>query len=99
VNSVVQPCLAQVDWRALYRAAVLETQGAAIPQRVSEAETAVLTRGQEISYDGSAEEKEELEDALYILRAFRRALEHSGSEYSLSQWESVTRSGMQIIHI
>jgi hypothetical protein len=69
------------NWRSLYRAAILETQRTAIPQRVSEAEKAVLTRGREVFYAGaSPEEKEELADALYILRAFRTAYEQSASK-------------------
>jgi hypothetical protein len=72
------PCLTQPDWRTLYRAAILETNKADIPQRVIEAEQAVVARGREIFYgDGSAEEKEALEDALYALRAYRSAWYHS----------------------
>jgi len=49
-----------------------------IPQKVSEAERAVLARGRELFYSaGTHEERESLEDALYALRAFRSALEHA----------------------
>ena len=66
------------NWRTLYRAAILETNSRVLPQRVSEAEEAVLARGREIFYgDGTQEEKEALEDALYALRAFRTAWEHT----------------------
>jgi hypothetical protein len=67
-------------WKTLYRAAILETNKAILPQRVSEAEEAVKARGREIFYgNGSPEEKEAqvLEDALYTLRAFRTAWQHS----------------------
>ena len=67
-----------VEWRALYRAAILETDKTIIPQKVSEAETAVLARGREIFYGpGTVDEKEALEDALYALRAFRNSLDHA----------------------
>jgi len=49
-----------------------------LPQRVSEAEEAVRARSREIFYSSeSLEEKEDLEDALYALRAFRTAWQHT----------------------
>ena len=72
------PRLNYADWRTLYRAAILETNKSIVPQRVMEAEEAVVARGREIFYGGSTpEEKESLEDALYALRAFRTAWQHS----------------------
>jgi hypothetical protein len=66
------------DWKTLYRAAILETNKGVIPQKVSEAERAVLARGRELFCSaGTHEERESLEDALYALRAFRSALEHT----------------------
>ena len=65
-------------WKALYRAAIFERDARAILDRVSAAEQAVLTRGRELFGQlGTLEEKEALEDALYALRAFRNALEHT----------------------
>lgn len=65
-------------WKALYRAAILETNKGLLRQRVSEAEAAVKTRGREIFFgNGTLEELEVLEDALYTLRAFRTAWQHS----------------------
>jgi len=64
------------DWKALYRAAVHETESSLILQRVSIAETAALTRQRELFYvAGSREERESLDDALYVLRAFRTAMQ------------------------
>lgn len=66
------------NWRALYRAAILETDRKVLPQRVSEAEESVKARAREIFYShGTAEEEEALEDALYALRAFRTAWQHT----------------------
>jgi chloramphenicol 3-O-phosphotransferase len=70
-------CLNDRDWKTLYRAAILETNNSVIPRRVSEAEMAVLARGRELCHEGTLEEREALEDALYALRAFRSALEHA----------------------
>lgn len=75
--SAFPPCPNR-DWRTLYRAAILETDRKFLPQRVSEAEDAVRARGREIFYaPGSSDEGEALEDALYALRAFRTAWEHT----------------------
>src|SRR5690349_1255903 len=53
----------RTNWKVLYRAAILETNTAMIPQRISEAELAVLAREREIFYGaGDSEEKEALED-------------------------------------
>ncbi len=71
------------DWQSLYRAAILETNKHAIQQRVSEAESAVLARGRELFYSGgTSEEEESLDDALYALRAYRTAWEHTEAEFS-----------------
>ena len=75
-------------WKTLYQAAILETNKGLLPQRVSEAEEAVKARGREIFHgNGTPEEKEAevLEDALYTLRAFRTAWQHSDPRDS-SMW-------------
>jgi len=72
------PCLNRSNWRPLYRAAILESDKSVRPQRVSDAEEAVIARRREIFYaDGTPEEKEALEDALYALHAFKTAWQHS----------------------
>jgi hypothetical protein len=77
-DHTIFPCVNR-NWRTLYRTAILETNKSVLPQRVSEAEEAVRARGRELFYAaaGSLEEKEALEDALYDLRAFRTAWEHT----------------------
>jgi hypothetical protein len=78
MNTAFPLCPADTDWRTLYRAAILESNKSVIPQRVSEAEAAVLARGREVFYGhGTLEEKESLEDALYALRAFKTACQHA----------------------
>ena len=66
------------DWRALYRAAILETNKSVLALRVSEAEKALIARRRELFYDDTTfEEKEALEDALYALRAFKTSWHHT----------------------
>jgi len=68
------PTSKHTDWKRLYRAAILEPIRNAVPQRVLEAEEAVIARGREIFYgNGDPDEEGELEDALYALRALKTA--------------------------
>ena len=65
-------------WKSLYAAVILETIRGVLSQRVSEAEAAVIARRREIFYaDGTPEEKEALDDALYALHAFTTPWQHS----------------------
>jgi len=78
MNTAYPPDSKSQDWTILYTVAILETNKSVLPQRVSEAEAAVMARGQEVFYgDGTPEEKEALEDALYALRAFKTAWQHT----------------------
>src|SRR5690348_13826381 len=77
-NNVPLPSTSRPDWKSLYKAAILESDKKVVPQRVSEAEKAVIARRREIFYgNGSLDEKECLEDALYALQAFRTAWQHT----------------------
>lgn len=60
-------------WRLLYQAALFETDRLKVPQRIAEAERAILARVKELFFDSSdhIEEDQGLEDALYALRALR----------------------------
>ena len=76
MRTAFPPCLNR--WKTLYRAAILETNKGLLPQRVSEAEEAVKARGKEIFYgNGTPGEYEALDDALYVLHAFRTACQCS----------------------
>ena len=84
MTTAYPPCLKR-NWKTLYRAAILETDTRVLPQRVSEAEEAVKARGREIFYGESTdEEKEALDDALYALRAFKTARDHTEAASSLA---------------
>jgi hypothetical protein len=72
------PCPIRTEWKALYKAAILENDRSVGSQRVAEAERAVLARARELLYSqGTLEEKEAIEDALYTLRALKTAWEYS----------------------
>ena len=81
MKTAFPPCLNRTDWKTLYRAAILETNKETVPQRVSEAEKALIERERDIFHDHgiTEEEKDAVEDALYALRAFRSAWQHSGA--------------------
>jgi hypothetical protein len=66
------------DWKTLYQAAILEPDESVMRRKVCEAEAAILARGRELFYcGGTSDEQESLEEALYLLRAYRNAREHA----------------------
>jgi len=69
------------NWKTLYRAAIFETNANVIPKRLSAAEQAILARGRELfQQTGNSEEFEEREEvdiALYCLRAYKNACSHA----------------------
>ena len=66
----------QPHWHLLYHAALFETDRQKVPQRISEAERAILNRVKELFAvtDDHIEEDLVLEDALYGLRALRNCV-------------------------
>ena len=62
-------------WRALYKAAVSGIDMSKLPERMAEAEKAVVLRARELfqAADDNGEEKEALEEAMYALRALGAA--------------------------
>lgn len=60
-------------WHDLYHAALFETDRARVPERIAEAEKAILVRIKELFAVTSdhIEEDQVLDDALYALRALR----------------------------
>jgi hypothetical protein len=58
-------------WRALYKAALSEIGTSTLPERIADAEMAVVLRARELfqAADDNGEEKEALADAMYALRA------------------------------
>ena len=63
-------------WHVRYQAALFETDPSKLPQRIAEAETAILARVKELFTVSSdhIEEDQILDDALYALRALRNCV-------------------------
>ena len=68
-------------WREVYRAAILELDPTQLPERILEAETALILRAKELFQDGGSngQETQDLDDAMYALQALRSALRHNPS--------------------
>jgi hypothetical protein len=66
------------EWKSLCRAAIFETDKSVGSIKAAEAERAILARERELFYgEGTLEEKEALEDALYVVRALRNAWQYT----------------------
>jgi len=70
-------CLGSGSWRALYTAALFETDRSRIPSRISDAKQAIVARSRELFSTGqdTIEEDQALDDALYALRALQSCYE------------------------
>ena len=78
VNTAISSRPDREYWKALYTAAILETDRTVIPRRVAEGEAAAVARARELFYTAAtADEQDALEDALYALRALKTALQHA----------------------
>jgi len=64
------------NWRDLYVAALLEMNKDKLPDRIAEAETAIVQRARERfnAAGDNIQEEENLDDALYALRALKSCL-------------------------
>ena len=65
------------EWKAKYRAAVLETNRQGLPREIAEAEGAIIARARELFQKTGGDvdlEREELDEVLYTLQAFRSVL-------------------------
>jgi hypothetical protein len=67
-------------WRGLYTAALFETNRSMIPDRIAEAQDAIVTRARELfsECNDTIEEEQALDDAMYALRALQSGID-SGS--------------------
>lgn len=86
MSTAFPPRPIHADWKTLYQAAILEPDKSVMRQKVREAEGAILARGRELFYGGgTSDEQESLEEALYLLRAYRNAWEHTDAEVSAAK--------------
>ena len=79
MNTAVCKALKIQSWKDLYQAAIVEPDLNKLPERIDEAESALVLRARELFYatGNEAEEGESLDDAMCILHALRNSLEAS----------------------
>ena len=67
-------------WRQLYRAALSEIDNSKLPERIAEAEKAVVLRARELlqAAGDNGEETEALDDVMYRLHALRSNYQNLG---------------------
>jgi hypothetical protein len=65
------------EWKNKYRTAIFETNRRALPKEIAEAEDAIIARARELLQKTGGDvdaEREELDEVLYTLQAFRSVL-------------------------
>jgi len=65
------------EWKAKYRTAVFETNRRALSTEITDAENAIIARARELFQKTGGDvdlEREELDELLYTLQAFRSVL-------------------------
>jgi hypothetical protein len=65
------------EWKAKYRSVMFETNRRALPKEIAEAENAIIVRARELFQKTGGDagaEREELDEVLYTLQAFRSVL-------------------------
>jgi hypothetical protein len=84
MNSATCRSLHTQSWKALYQAAIQESNVNKLPERITDAETALVMRTRELFYTSGDKfaEEESLEHAMCILRALRSHLKHQPFGYS-----------------
>ena len=66
-------------WRGLYQAALFEIDNAKLPERIAQAEEALVARARELFHlaGDNIEEEQALDDTMYALRALRNTSQTS----------------------
>ena len=84
MNALLPNSAERPNWRELYRAAILELDSSRLPERIVEAESVVIARARELFHQGgdNGEETENLNDAMYALRAPRSTLRYHSASVS-----------------
>ena len=74
-------------WAQFYKAALFELDANKVPDRIAEAETALVTRAHELfqSAGDNIEEEQAVDDAMYALHALRSALKCRPNAKNCSQ--------------
>jgi hypothetical protein len=76
MNTATSKGLDAQSWKDLYQAAICEPDISKLPDRIADAETALVMRTRELFYvsGDKIEEEESLDDAMCILHALRSCL-------------------------
>ncbi len=74
-------------WRQFYKAALFELDANKVSDRIAEAETALVTRARELFHAAgdNIEEKQAVDDAMYVLHAPRSAFKCRPNAKNASQ--------------
>jgi hypothetical protein len=74
-------------WAQFYKAALFELDANKVPDRIAQAETALVTRARELFYAAgdNIEEEQAVNDAMYALHALRSALKFRPNAKNASQ--------------
>jgi hypothetical protein len=74
-------------WSQVYRAALFELDADKVPDRIAEAETALVIRARELFHSAgdNIEEEQAVDDAMYSLHALRSALKCRPNAKNVSQ--------------
>jgi hypothetical protein len=78
-------------WKDLYQAAIHESDLNRLPERIADAEIALVLRTRELFYtsEDRIDEGESLDDAMCILHALRSSLNHRSSAVQTTSLEYV----------
>ena len=82
---------ARADWKALYTAALFDTEPGKIGERITEAEAAILQSERDLrALSGDhIEEQQNLDDAMYTLGALRKTVEMNRNMRAIGkEWEA-----------
>ena len=81
MNTATCKSLCTQSWKDLYHAAIHESDMDKLPERITEAESALVIRMRELFYscEDKFEEEESIDDALSILHALRGSLKQRPS--------------------
>jgi hypothetical protein len=65
-------------WRRLYTAALFEVDSSKLPERIADAEAALIMRARELFHapGDNIEEEEAVDDAMYALKALRNTCQY-----------------------
>jgi len=67
------------SWKRLYTVALFEVDNAKLPERIAQAEAAIIRRARELFHapGDNIEEEQALDDAMYALKALRSTYQSS----------------------